>query len=161
VSARLLVVILGAALIAPAGASAAAIPSSLTRHTLHCHQTYASYAPNGLLDHYGQSSEWKLRLSNNGPHYENVYGDGIPERGAHAGPMTYSGHRLTFTDGPFANKASGWRLTGRYVKRGAKMPHDVHTKRRFSLVLRSRFAKHSDLAPPHRESDALSYFYCK
>jgi hypothetical protein len=159
-SARVLAPLALLAFALPAGAQAA-MPASLTAHTLRCRQTYASYAPNGRLDHYGVSDAWTVGLSNNGPHYDEVYGIGIPEKGAHAGPMTYAKGRLTFTDGPFDSRESGWRLVGRFVKGGAKMPHDPKPSRRYPLVLRSRTRHHSSDAPPRHQRSGRSWFYCR
>ena len=145
-------------LAAPAVASASRMPRSITGSILHCHQTYASYAPNGRLDHYGESSEWTVRLWNNGPHYDEAYGDGIFEMGAHAGSMTYDKGRMTFTDGPF--NVPGWRIVGRFVNGGAHMPHDPTAGRTFPVVLRSATARHNSLAPPRHQRSGRSWFYC-
>jgi hypothetical protein len=140
-------------------AASAALPRALTRHTLTCHQTYASYAPNGRLDHYGESASWTVRLQPDGKRYE-AAGDGID---AGSGAMAYRRGKLTFADGPFHDRKAGWVLLGRYVKRGARMPHDPRKGRTFPFVLRSKNKRHADLAPPHTEKNeiALSFFYCR
>lgn len=152
----------GAALALPAAAQAQALPRVLTRHTMTCHQTYASFAPNGRLDHYGDSAAWTVRLYPTGDHYD-AQGEGIDPQGALAGPMTYRNGRATFTDGPFHNRKAGWVLVGRYVKKGARMPHDPKRSRRFPFVLRSATNRHAELAPPRLETNVIarSFFYCR
>lgn len=149
---------------APAAATqdAAVVPAAVTGRTLLCHQTYANFAPNGRLDHYGESAAWHVRLYPTGDHYD-ADGDGIDPRGALAGPMTWKDGHAMFTDGPFHNRKAGWVLVGRYVKGGKRMPHDPRKGRRFPFVLRSVSNRHADLAPPKTEKNpvALSFFYCK
>lgn len=153
------VALLTAALLAVTAASAAAaLPGALTGHTLRCHQTYANYGPMGNFDHYGYLAEWTVTLSPAGDRYE-AAGDGI--KGTPTGSMSYRAGRLHFADGPFHNAKAGWVLTGRYVKGGARLPHDRVKSRRYPLVLRSVHQKHADPAPPRRQTEALSFFYCR
>lgn len=133
-----------------------ALPRALTAHTLRCHQSYANYGPMGNLDHYGYLSSWTVRISTAGA-YEAV-GDDLKDG---SGAVTYRAGQLRFTSGPFHDATAGWVLTGRYVRRGARLPHDWVKGRRYPLVLRSVHRKHADAAPPRRQTDALSFFHCR
>lgn len=141
-------------------AAAAAIPGPLTRHTLRCHQSYASYGPMGNLDHYGYLSSWTLRIAPAGDTYT-AGGEGIDPTGTLTGAMRYHAGQVRFTDGPFHNRKAGWVLAGTYVRGGVRMPHDTVKGRRFPLVLRSVHTKRNDAAPPRRQTDALSFFFCR
>ena len=139
-----------------AASAQAALPRALTAHTLRCHQTYANYGPMGNFDHYGYLSTWTVRISPTGSYA--VAGDDLKSG---SGALTYRAGVVRFTSGPFHDAKAGWVLTGRYVKRGARLPHDTVNGRRYPLVLRSVHAKHADAAPPRRQTEGLSFFYCR